>query len=61
MNRNRKEDVTKRGWCKKGRHVNRDLLFVVEVLEGSSTVRVILVDFTRTIRCIQVLITLILN
>ncbi len=33
------------GWCKKGWHVNRALLFVFDVLEDSRTVSVILVDF----------------
>ena len=53
MSSTRKEAVTRCGWCKKGCHVNRDLLFLVEVLEVSATVRVILVDFTRTIRFIN--------
>ena len=39
------EAVPSCGWCKKGWHVNRALLFVVEVLEGSGTVSVILVNF----------------
>jgi hypothetical protein len=42
MSSTRKEAVTRCGWCKKGCHVNRDLLFLVEVLDGSSTVSVIL-------------------
>ena len=41
----RKEAVPRCGWRQKGWHVNGALLLVFEVLEGSSTVSVVLVDF----------------